>query len=253
MSGISRLHVEPARIAVRLATVGAVIGLIAATVTPVAAVAPKRSLGHQSTAKITRIGTGHVGRKAAGAEPNTIDQTQPDPEEAREEAVNKAIPNSMSAARVPSSHVPRPAALPVASASSSTGFDGLNHFDQRTAGTGDYVNTQFSLEPPDQAMCVGGGFVVESVNTALRVRSTSGANLTPAVALNQFFGLSPEVVRPDGPFGEFTSDPKCYFDPDTARFYLTLLEIDIDPETGDFGDHSSVLIAVSKTADPTGD
>src|SRR5689334_13430649 len=141
MPGISSLHFEPGPTAVRLATIGAAIGLVAAMVGPVAAVAPKRSLGHQSTAKITRIGTAHVGRTSAGSEPTTIDQTRPDPDEAREESVNRAIPNSMSAARVPSSHVPRPAALPVADATGGTGFDGLNHFDQRTAGTGDYVNT----------------------------------------------------------------------------------------------------------------
>jgi hypothetical protein len=251
MTGVSRVPFAPGRTIARLAALGAIIGLVAATAGPVAAVSPKTSLGHQSTAKITRLGTGHVGRNA-GTEPSTIDQTQPDPEDAGA-ALDKQIPNSISAARVPSSHVPRPAALPVADATAGAGFDGLNHFNQRTAGTGDYVNTQFSLEPPDQALCVGGGFVLESVNTALRVRSTAGANLSASVALNQFFGLKPEIVRPAGPFGEFTSDPKCYFDTDTGRFFLTVLEIDVDPVSGDFGDHAATLVAVSKTSDPTGD
>ena len=53
------------------------------------------------------------------------------------------------------------------------GFAGINHLDQRTAGTGAYAGTQFSLEPPDQALCVGNGYVVESVNTAIRVYSAS--------------------------------------------------------------------------------
>ena len=79
----------------------------------------------------------------------------------------------------------------------TTHFDGLNHFDQRFAGTGDYANTQFSLEPPDQALCVGNGFVVESVNTAIRVRNTAGAALTAPLPLNQFFGLAPESIRSD--------------------------------------------------------
>src|SRR6266446_4368164 len=35
------------------------------------------------------------------------------------------------------------------------GFDGLNHRDQRLAGTGAFTNSQFSLEPPDQGFCVG--------------------------------------------------------------------------------------------------
>src|SRR3954454_15299811 len=219
MPSMPCVSLAPGRSIARVAAACAVVGLLAASVGPVAAASPSRSLGHQTHAKITRIGTTHVGRNA-GTEPRTVDQTQPDPEEAGEE-LDKQIPNSISAARVPSSHVPRPGALPVVDATGGNGFDGLNHFDQRTAGTGDYVNTQFSQEPPDQALCVGAGFVVESVNTVLRIRSTSGSNLSGAIPLNQFFGLRPEVVRPDGPYGEFTSDPKCYFDADTGRFFFT--------------------------------
>ena len=36
-------------------------------------------------------------------------------------------------------------------------LQGLNHRDQRLANGGN----QFSLEPPDQALCVGNGFTVE--------------------------------------------------------------------------------------------
>jgi hypothetical protein len=251
MSGLSSLHHAPGRTIARLAAIGAVVGLLAASVGPVAGASPARSLGHQSTAKITKIGTAHLGR-SAGTEPTTIDQTAPDPDEHNAE-LEKQIPNSINAARVPSSHVPRPATLPVVDATSGKGFDGLNHFDQRTAGTGDYVNTQFSLEPPDQALCVGNGFVVESVNLAVRVRSTSGTELTPPIALNQFFNLKPASVRPDGPYGDFGADPKCYFDTDTGRFFLTLLVMPLDPVTGDFGDSAAELIAVSKTSDPTGE
>ena len=251
MHGVSRVHLAPGRTIARLAAAVAVLGLVAATVVPVAAASPGRSLGNQSTAKITSLGSGHLGR-SAGTAPTILDQTRPDPEEAGA-ALDKQIPNSINAARVSSSHVPRPGALPVVDATGGTGFDGLNHFNQRTAGTGAFVNTQFSLEPPDQALCVGNGFVLESVNTALRVRSTSGLKITGAVALNQFFGLNPEIVRPAGPFGEFTSDPKCYFDADTGRFFLTLLQIDVNSATGAFGDHSATLVAVSKTSDPTGD
>src|SRR5215510_2154892 len=51
---------------------------------------------------------------------------------------------------------PSPAGTPVvSSAGRATGFNGLSHADQRNAGTGIYTNTQFSLEPPDQGLCVG--------------------------------------------------------------------------------------------------
>jgi len=132
------------------------------------------------------------------------------------------------------------------------GFDALDHLDQRNAGTGLFTNTQFSLEPPDQALCVGNGFVVESVNTAIAVFKTNGARIAGPTALNQFFALAPEVIRtPPVRFGDFTSDPRCYFDRATNRFFVILLQIDVDPATGNFTGPSHQLIAVSKTGDPT--
>src|SRR2546422_7638127 len=80
-------------------------------------------------------------------------------------------------------------------------FNGLTHADQRLAGTGPYAGTQFSLEPPDQGLCVGRGFVVETINTAVRVRSPTGEHLTEATAINEFFVLKPEFVRRSVPFG----------------------------------------------------
>ena len=43
---------------------------------------------------------------------------------------------------------------------------GLNALDERTTHA-------FTLEPPDQALCAGNGFVVEAVNLDIRVRTTS--------------------------------------------------------------------------------
>jgi hypothetical protein len=134
-----------------------------------------------------------------------------------------------------------------------SGFNGLSHLDQRDAGTGVYANTQFSLEPPDQGLCVSNKFVLDTINTALEVRSPSGALLSGPTAINQFFGLTPEVDRTTVTFGAFSSDPKCYFDPDTGHWFLTVLEIDTDPATGAEIGPSHALIAVSETSDPTGD
>jgi hypothetical protein len=106
---------------------------------------------------------------------------------------------------------------------------------QRFAGTGAYLNTQFNLEPPDQGLCVGSGFVLELVNTALAVYGANGALVAGPTPLNQFFGLRPEIVRSTPPvFGDFTSDPKCYFDPDLQRWFVTILQLDVDP-----GDYSA--------------
>jgi hypothetical protein len=53
------------------------------------------------------------------------------------------------------------------------GFEGLNHYQQRYSRGGN----QFSLEPPDQGLCVGNGDVVEVVNDVFNVYSaTTGAS-----------------------------------------------------------------------------
>jgi hypothetical protein len=133
-----------------------------------------------------------------------------------------------------------------------SGFDALDHFDQRFAGTGAYVNTQFSLEPPDQGLCVGNGFVLETINTALAAYRTDGTLVAGPTALNQFFGLAPEVIRSTPPvFGDFTSDPRCYFDAQTNRFFVLLLQLDVDPASGNFTGGTHQLLAVSKSGDPT--
>jgi hypothetical protein len=132
-----------------------------------------------------------------------------------------------------------------------SGFNGLNHADQRNAGTGNYVNTQFSLEPPDQGLAVGEGFVLENVNDVLAVYDKNGTRLKGPTALNQFFNLAPAVIRtPPVRRGEFLTDPRCYFDRQTERWFITVGEIDVNPVTGAFL-RGHLLIAVSQTEDPT--
>src|SRR5438128_1481676 len=97
-------------------------------------------------------------------------------DEARSNEFDKRVPGTGTGlARVPADHVPAPAPNGVTFANSGFfGFLGLTHRDQRFAGTGAYTNTQFSLEPPDQGLCVGNGFVLEQVNTALSAYRTDG-------------------------------------------------------------------------------
>lgn len=141
----------------------------------------------------------------------------------------------------------------VAPGSNFFGFTGITQADQRTAGTGVYANTQFSLEPPDQGLCVGNGLVMETVNNALAIYDRSGTLVGGPTSLSQFYGLAPEIVRAKPlKFGPFLSDPRCRFDRDTQRWFVTELEFDVDPVTGAFGNRASQLIAVSQTADPTG-
>jgi hypothetical protein len=210
------------------------------------------TIGSVTLGKVTRLGAASPTWAAARApaEPGTsiVGEFRPRPR-----FVESQITGNKSFAHVPSSNVPRPPVSDVEDATGTTGFNGLNHFENRTAGSGVYTNTQFSLEPPDQALCVSDAYVVESVNTVVRVRSRAGDLLTPAIPFNQFFGLAPSIVRtPPLAFGPFTADPKCYWDADTDRWFLTLLSLGVNPATGAFTGTSSVLLAVSEGSDPTG-
>ena len=90
----------------------------------------------------------------------------------------------------------------------NSGFEGLNLFQQRYARGGN----QFTVEPPDQALCVGNGYVVEAVNDVLNVYNQSGQSVLPdntstnivsgfptdvnhAVDLNSFYGYAPAINR----------------------------------------------------------
>ena len=54
-------------------------------------------------------------------------------------------------------------------------FEGLNLYQQRYARGGN----QFTVEPPDQGLCVGNGYVVEAVNDVLNVFNASGQSVLP--------------------------------------------------------------------------
>ena len=131
-------------------------------------------------------------------------------------------------------------------------LQGLTHRDQRFAGTGVYANTQFSTEPPDEGLAVGNGFVLQTVNAALAVYdANTGALRQGPTALNQFFHLKPEISRSTGVFGDFTSDPRAYYDAQLQRWLVSVTAIATDPQTGNFLAPTHLLIAVSETSDPT--
>jgi hypothetical protein len=146
------------------------------------------------------------------------------------------------------------------------GFEGLNHYQQRFSRGGN----QFSLEPPDQGMCVGNGYVVEAVNEVLNVYSAAtGASVLPdntatnivagfprnvnhAVDLNSFYGYAPAINRTTGARGQFVTDPSCLYDAQTQRFFVVVLTLEVVPTTGAFTTVNHLDIAVSQTSNPTG-
>src|SRR5262245_24140429 len=126
--------------------------------------------------------------------------------------------------------------------------DGLNFRQQRLANGGN----QFSVEPPDQGLCAGNGFVVESVNDVIRVFHTDGTPATGVVDLNTFYGYPAQFNRTTGDVGPFVTDPSCLFDAATNKWFADVLTLDVFPATGDFTGVNHLDLAVSNTSDPTG-
>jgi hypothetical protein len=145
-----------------------------------------------------------------------------------------------------------------------TGFEGLNLFQQRYARGGN----QFTVEPPDQALCVGNGYVLEAVNDVLNVYNESGQSVLPdntstnivsgfptdvnhAVDLNSFYGYAPAINRSTGVRAQFVTDPSCIYDAATQRFFVVVLTLETLPN-GAFTHVNHLDIAVSQTSNPTG-
>ncbi|HEX7975270.1 MAG TPA: hypothetical protein VF498_12740, partial [Anaerolineales bacterium] len=146
-----------------------------------------------------------------------------------------------------------------------TGFEGLNFYQQRYARGGN----QFSVEPPDQGLCVGNGYVLEAVNDVLNIYNTSGQSVLPdntatnivsgfprnvnhAVDLNSFYGYAAAINRSTGRRGQFVTDPSCLYDAATQRFFVVVLTLEVVPTTGAFTTVNHLDIAVSQTSNPTG-
>ena len=145
----------------------------------------------------------------------------------------------------------------------NTGFEGLNFYQQRYARGGN----QFSVEPPDQGLCAGNGYVLEAVNDVLNIYNTSGQSVLPdntatnivvghprnvnhAVDLNSFYGYPAAINRTNGVRGPFVTDPSCYYDVATQRWFVVVLTLNTNPN-GSFTHMNHLDLAVSQTPDPT--
>ncbi len=146
----------------------------------------------------------------------------------------------------------------------NVGFEGLNFYQQRYSRRGN----QFSVEPPDQGMCAGNGFVLETVNDVINIFNTSGQSVLPdntatntvssfprnvnhAVDLNSFYVYIPAINRSTGVRGPFVTDPSCLYDAATQRWFVVVLTLDTTAR-GAFTGTNHLDVAVSQTADPTG-
>ena len=139
-------------------------------------------------------------------------------------------PPTVAAALIASLRVPAPKPNPVKKGGNAIGFAGLTTVD--TANTNGFV-----VSPPDQGLCVGNGFVLETINLVMAVYSKTGKQLTAPESANAFFGADPAAT--------FLSDPRCYYDRPTQRWFVSITNV-FNSTTN----RSNLYLAVSQTSDP---
>jgi hypothetical protein len=196
----------------------AAVPLAFAAVVPAAAQPAKAGSAVQSIKVAAhRVGATHALRTQPGAgeiKPPTDADGAADPGKA---VANRSPKSRAKATRgtPPPSGISPTQTLGVTTAES--GFQGLNHFDQRSADGGN----QYSLTPPDQGMCVGNGQVVEAINNAIRVYDTSGKPLDETASVNQFFWGDHFINRSTGVNSPHSmGDLSCIYDAGSNRFYI---------------------------------
>ncbi len=114
-----------------------------------------------------------------------------------------------------------------------SGFYGLSGHQQAVANGG------IDLEPPDQGLCAGNGDIGEFINNALAFYTPKGKQLAKTVPSYAFFKK---------PSSDFFSDPRCYYDSSTRRWFFTEFIAPIFTSTAP----STQFLAVSNGPNPLG-
>jgi hypothetical protein len=127
--------------------------------------------------------------------------------------------------------VVRASAAGAATTSPLVNVNGVSSLDSQV------TNYNLKFEPPDQGLCKGNGFVLEAVNSAYRVYNTAGQTLRGPFNINDLFNVGGQ---------EFTSDPRCWYDPTTQTWFATILFLNSTLTASD------LLIAVRHSRDPLG-
>ena len=136
-------------------------------------------------------------------------------------------------------NVPNPPTTPITNTNvaDEAGFSAMGGVQQAGAKNG------VDLEPPDQGLCAGNGYVMEFVNNALAVYNRGGAQLLAPINSAALF---------QQPAGTFMSDPRCYFDAPTKHWFYQEFDLATLNSSGQVVTPSTQFLAVSTTADPTG-
>jgi hypothetical protein len=123
------------------------------------------------------------------------------------------------------------------------GFEGVTSPQSAAVNIPNAITPTFSdVEPPDQASCTGPSgtssapITFDFINDAAAAYSTDGSVVWPVTPAWGMFGVSPSA---------FLSDPRCYYDAGTGRWFFTMFAVGSPAP-------STQYIAVSQTSDPLG-
>jgi hypothetical protein len=155
--------------------------------------------------------------------------------EARRDSVANAPASEASTASIASPaalSIPSPRPNAIHNQAPAVAFEGLTTVD--TAITNGFVTT-----PPDQGLCAGHGYVFEIINLSIVVFNDAGARVSVPQSVNSFFSADPATT--------FISDPRCYYDTATQRWFVSVTNV-LNFVTG----RSNLFLAVSHTSDPRG-
>ena len=203
---------------------GTVIGL-----TGMALAAPLSSVGAGAASTVTVYAPATVGVVAPTTGPTAAPAGQTVTQTRRGARSASAVTNSAAAAALATAS----GATNAVSSSVLSNFNGTSSNDSRK------TNFNQEFEPPDQGLCVGNGFVLEPVNSAYRIFKTNGKTLEGPTNVNDLFDLGST---------QFTSDPRCYYDPTTNTWFATILFLS-GGEAVD-GKSSQLEIAVNSSGNP---
>jgi hypothetical protein len=149
----------------------------------------------------------------------------------------RRLPHPALAAAPAVTAAPRAAATDLSTATSPL----LANFNGTSSRDSAVTNFNQEFEPPDQGLCAGNGFAMDMVNSAYTIYKSDGTVVSGPFNVNGPF---------DEGLTEFTSDPRCYYDPTTNTWFAIILFI----SGGDFGtspsDTSHLDIAVNSPNGP---
>jgi hypothetical protein len=155
----------------------------------------------------------------------------------RYRAVDNAIVDHAVKGKAATSPDPTTTALSTKNVPGESGFSAMGGVQQASTTDGE------DLEPPDQGLCAGGGYVMEFINNALAIYTENGAQLVAPV------GSASAFLQPTS---SFFSDPRCYYDAPTQRWFFQEFTVGAFNSSGKLVTPSTQFEAVSDTPDPTG-